>query len=61
MLDTIVLKDILDLGFNGVILVICALLWIRLNKVTDILINIAEDASLSANEVRRALGQEETH
>lgn len=60
MLDNILLKDILDLGFNGVILAICALLWVRLNKVTDILIDVAKDANTSAQEVRRALGQEDS-
>lgn len=58
--ENIILKDILDLGFNGVILAICGLLWVRLNKVTDILIGIAESTEVRAAEVRRSLGQEET-
>lgn len=43
-MENIILKDVLDLGFNGVILAICGLLWHRLNKVTDILIETRKEA-----------------
>lgn len=59
-MENIILKDVLDLGFNGVTLAICAILWRRLTQVTDMLIEIAQIAKTNAVEARRSTGQEET-
>lgn len=38
-MDNVTIKDVLDLGMNGVLLFFVIKLWDRLNKVTDIFIN----------------------
>lgn len=45
------LKDILDLGTTGLLMVTAVTLWRRLNKVTDQLIEIRQKVDLVAGAV----------
>jgi hypothetical protein len=64
MLETLTLKDLIDLGMSAILLVFCWLLWNRLNYVTDFLIKdrieaqaerrvIAKNAGLTTQDLSR--------
>lgn len=56
MLDSLTLKDILDLGTSGMLIVFLGLLWQRLNKVTDILIENGKQASAERQVIAQLVG-----
>lgn len=56
MLDSMTLKDILDLGTNGLLVVFLGMLWARLNKVTDILIENGRQAAAERVVIARQAG-----
>lgn len=51
LLAALTLKDILDLGTTGMLIVVAVTLWRRLNKVTDQLIEIRQKVDLVAGAV----------
>lgn len=50
-ITALTLKDILDLGTTGLLIIIAVTLWRRLNKVTDQLIEIRQKVDLVAGAV----------
>lgn len=58
MLEALTLKDILDLGMQGILLVFVYALWQRLNTVTDRFFEDREAASAEREIIARLAGLE---
>lgn len=56
MFEQITLKDVLDLGMQGVLLVFVGALWQRLNKVTDAFIEDRQQAAAERQVIAQAYG-----
>lgn len=56
MLETLTLKDVLDLGAQGIMAVAVVALWLRLNKVTDRWLDEKEQESAEREVLARLAG-----
>ena len=55
MLETLTLKDVLDLGMQGVLLVFVFALWRRLNEVTDMFLKDRVEAKAQRERIESAI------
>jgi hypothetical protein len=58
VLETLTLKDLIDLGMSAILLVFCWLLWNRLNYVTDFLINDRKQAQAERRVIAKNAGMD---
>lgn len=56
MLESLTLKDLIDLGMSGILLAFCFALWQRLNYVTDFLINDRKQAQAERRVIAKSAG-----
>lgn len=56
MFEAVTLKDILDLGMQGILLAFVGALWQRLNKVTDAFIEDRRQAAAERQVIAEAYG-----
>lgn len=54
-MENLTLKDVLDLGASGILIVIVWRLWMRLNVITDRMFIYLESAKQDRREMRRKL------
>jgi hypothetical protein len=55
-MDALQLKDFLTLGSNGLLTFFLYKLWVRLNQVTDVLIEINKQSSAERRALAKAQG-----